>query len=65
MGGNQAHDHHEESADAAFNHAFSAPDRAELLHEDAEAWESVTGLLLTIVTIGVLFFALIVCVITF
>lgn len=63
MGGHQAHDHHEEAADAAFNNAFSVADRAELLGEDSEAWEGVTGLLLTIVTIGVLFFAMIVCII--
>ena len=64
MGGSQAHDHHD-AADAVFQEAFSAPDQAELLHEDHEAWEHVTGLLLTIVTIGVLFFAMIVCVIAF
>ena len=64
MGGSQAHDH-DDAADAAFKRAFSETDRAELMHEDHEAWEHVTGLLLTIVTIGVLFFATIVCVITF
>jgi len=53
-----------EAADEAFNQAFSANDRAELMQEDHDAWEGVTGLLLTIVTIGVLFFAVVVCVIT-
>jgi hypothetical protein len=64
MGATPAHDH-DASADEAFQHAFPSAEQTELLHEDHEAWESVTGLLLTIVTIGVLFFAIIVCVITF
>ena len=64
MAATPSHDH-DEASDAAFQQAFPATEQAELLHEDHEAWESVTGLLLTIVTIGVLFFALIVCVITF
>jgi hypothetical protein len=64
MGGSHASGH-VEVADEAFDKAFSATDRAELMQEDHEAWEGVTGLLLTIVTIGVLFFAVIVCVITF
>lgn len=54
---------HDEAADA-FEQAFSESDRAELLQEDTEAWEGVTGLLLTIVTIGVAFFALVIGVIT-
>lgn len=62
MGNTHATEH---AATEDFEHAFSATDRVELLHEDTEAWEGVTGLLLTIVTIGVLFFALVVCVITF
>lgn len=64
MGASHANEH-AQAADEAFNQAFSEHDRADLMQEDHEAWEGVTGLLLTIVTIGVLFFAMVVCVITF
>lgn len=62
MGSTTAH-HAEEAPDKVFNDSFAAEDRKELLAEDAEAWEGVTGLLLLIVTVGVLFFAAVVCVI--
>lgn len=64
MGAPPAHDTHE-APDATFNRSFPAEERGELMQEDSQAWEAVTGLLLTIVTIGVAFFALIVYLISY
>lgn len=35
-------------------HEFSPEDRQEQLHEDAQAWRSVTGLLFGVVAIGLI-----------
>lgn len=41
------HDH------PVWEHSFSEDRRQEQLHDDSTAWNAVTGILLTIVTIGV------------
>lgn len=63
MSAHSTHDSHADSSDA-FHQSFDADARKELLQEDSEAWHNVTGELLTIVTIGVLFFAFIVWIIS-
>lgn len=37
----------------AWTHAFSEQTRDDQLHEDSSAWRAVTGILITIVTVGV------------
>lgn len=37
----------------AWTHAFSEQTRDEQLHDDSTAWRTVTGILITIVTVGV------------
>jgi hypothetical protein len=36
-----------------WEHSFSEDRRQEQLHDDSAAWSAVTGILLTIVTVGV------------
>lgn len=61
------HDHDAHGADdpnAVFNQAFDAEVKEALMAEDSEAWNNVTGELLTIVSLGVAFFIFIVWVIS-
>lgn len=57
------HDTHDDSAQV-FQQAFDADVQNALLQEDSEAWNNVTGELLTIVAVGVSFFAFIVWIIS-
>lgn len=42
------------SHDNVFENSFDAVEKHELLSQDDEAWNGVTGLLITIVTMGVM-----------
>ena len=56
--------HGADDPDQVFNQAFDAEVKEALMKEDSEAWNNVTGELLTIVTLGVAFFIFIVLVIS-
>jgi len=58
------HDHAADDPDQVFNQAFDEEVKTALMSEDSEAWNNVTGELLTIVTLGVAFFVFIVLVIS-